>query len=153
VLKGINTALAINQVIAPDATVGVFGAGTIPYYSGRPAIDFLGKSDRRITRVAPEFSGMVSGNESMLYEPGHNTFDLEYSVKELKPTYVEGFRWHGQNVVGYVGVREGQIRRCAPVPPQGFRNVHWADMKGHLRRVRGKITTFIIRPDRERGPH
>jgi arabinofuranosyltransferase len=151
----VNTALAIEQVTAPDATVGVFGAGTIPYYSGRPAIDFLGKSDRRIARVAPEFSGMVSGNESMVYEPGHNKFDLEYSIKQLKPTYVEGFRWHGQNVVGWAKSEYVRVK-YEGVPLYLLKdsgNVHWADIKGPVRRVRAKITTFIIRPDQERGPH
>jgi arabinofuranosyltransferase len=151
----INTALAIEQVTASDATVGVFGAGTIPYYSGRPAIDFLGKTDRRIARVAPEFSGMVSGNESMVYEPGHNKFDLEYSIKELKPTYVEGFRWHGQNVVGWAKSEYVSVK-YEGVPLyllKDSEDVHWADIDGPLRRVRAKITTFIIRPDPESGPH
>jgi arabinofuranosyltransferase len=97
----VNTALAIEQVTTPDATVGVFAAGTIPYYSGRPAIDFLGKSDRRIARLAPNLSGPVTGDSTMIYGPGHNKYDLEYSIKELRPTYVEGFRWHRQKVVGW----------------------------------------------------
>jgi hypothetical protein len=151
----INTALAIEQVTAPDATVGVFGAGIIPYYSGRPAIDFLGKSDQRIARLAPSFSGDVWGNKRMVYEPGHNKSDLEYSIKELRPTYVEGFQWNEQNVVGWAKSKYVRVK-YEGVPLyllKDSRNVHWANIDGPLRRVRGKITTFIIRPDRERESH
>jgi hypothetical protein len=105
--------------------------------------------------MAPNFSGWVSGNEKMLYEPGHNKYDLEYSIKELRPTYAVGFRWHGQNVVGWTKSEYVRVK-YEGVPLYLLKNsedVHWADIEGPLRRVRGKITTFIIRPDRERGRH
>ena len=44
----VNVALTIEQFTRPDATVGVFDTGAIPYYTGRSAIDFLGKANRRI---------------------------------------------------------------------------------------------------------
>jgi arabinofuranosyltransferase len=98
--RRVQTALAIEQVTTPEATVGVFAAGAIPYYSGRPAIDFLGKSDRHIARLPPDLSGSLHGIWTF-YRPGHNKYDLEYSIEELKPTYVEGFSWGGQNVVDW----------------------------------------------------
>lgn len=88
----INAALALEWFTEPDATVGVFAAGTVPYYTGRPAIDFLGKMDRRITQLAPDFS---------ITQPGHNKHDLEYSIKELKPTYSEGFEWFGHSMLDW----------------------------------------------------
>jgi len=97
----VNTALAIEQVTTPDATVGVFGAGAIPYYSGRPAVDFLGKADHRIARVTPDLSENLPEFEGMVYRPGHNKYDLEYSIKELRPTYVEGLEWGEQDIVGW----------------------------------------------------
>ena len=101
----VNTSLAIEQVTTPDATVGVFGAGAIPYYSGRPAIDFLGKADHRIARVTPDLSpdlyGIPGEFEGMVYWPGHNKYDLEYSIKELRPTYVEGLEWGEQDIVDW----------------------------------------------------
>jgi hypothetical protein len=113
----VNVALALERFTGPDATVGVFAAGTVPYYSGRPAIDFLGKSDPRIARLAPDLSdywspGVVlqpSRTSPKIIRPGHNKYDLEYSIKELKPTYVKSFNWHNQSVLGwardeYVGV-------------------------------------------------
>ena len=111
----VNTALAIEQVTTPDATVGVFQAGAIPYYSGRPAIDFLGKADRYIAGLPPTLPDEMGLDESQSYWPGHNKVDLEYSIKELRPTYVEGFTWKGRNVVDwarseYVTVDYGGIR-------------------------------------------
>src|ERR671920_711697 len=53
----VNIALTIERFTTYDATVGVFDAGAIPYYTGRPAIDFLGKANPRIARLAPDPSG------------------------------------------------------------------------------------------------
>jgi hypothetical protein len=30
--------------------------------------------------------------------PGHNKYDLRYSIKTLKPTYVQGFQWGKQDL-------------------------------------------------------
>jgi hypothetical protein len=99
----VNIALTIERFTTPDAEVGVFDAGAIPYYTGRPAIDFLGKADPRISRLAPDPSGLPKMRffEGRIYNPGHNKYDLEYSIKELRPTYVRGFVWGGQNVLDW----------------------------------------------------
>ena len=99
----VNTALAIERFTTPEATVGVFDAGAIPYYTGRPAIDFLGKADPRIARLAPDPSGFPKMKffEDEINNPGHNKYDLGYSIKELRPTYVRGFVWGGQNVLDW----------------------------------------------------
>jgi arabinofuranosyltransferase len=99
----VNIALAIERFTKPDATVGVFDAGAIPYYTGRPAIDFLGKADRRIARLAPDPSGFPKMEffGSRINNPGHNKYDLGYSIIELKPTYVRDFVWGGQNALGW----------------------------------------------------
>ncbi|MDP9426554.1 MAG: glycosyltransferase family 39 protein, partial [Actinomycetota bacterium] len=49
--KRMSVALALEEFTTPDATVGLFGVGTIPYYTGRPGIDFLGKMDPRIAHL------------------------------------------------------------------------------------------------------
>jgi hypothetical protein len=99
----VNTALAIERFTTPEATVGVFDAGAIPYYTGRPAIDFLGKADPRIARLAPDPSGLprMKYFEGKIYNPGHNKYDLGYSIKELRPTYVRGFVWGGQSALAW----------------------------------------------------
>ena len=97
----VNIALSIERFTTPEATVGVFDAGAIPYYTGRPAIDFLGKADPRIARLAPDPSGLPKMKffEGKIYNPGHNKYDLEYSIVELRPTYVRGFVWGGQSAL------------------------------------------------------
>jgi hypothetical protein len=99
----VNIGIAIDRFTTPEATVGVFDAGAIPYYTGRPAIDFLGKADRRIARMAPDPSGFPKMEffGRKIYNPGHNKYDLEYSIVKLRPTYARGFVWGGQNALGW----------------------------------------------------
>ena len=79
----IAAAIALRDVALPGASVGVIAAGTLPYYSGLFAIDFLGKSDPRIAALAPDLSGAVS-REGMKTLPGHNKYDLQYSIKNVE---------------------------------------------------------------------
>jgi hypothetical protein len=93
----VNTAIALNQVTTNDATIGVFWAGTIPYYTDRKAIDFLGKSDKYIAHLPPDMTGAVGWN-GMTSVPGHNKYDLNYSIRSLEPTYVQGLEWGSQDL-------------------------------------------------------
>jgi len=99
----VNIALTLERFTTPNATVGVFDAGAIPYYTGRPAIDFLGKADPHIARLAPDPSGFPKMKffEGEIYNPGHNKYDLEYSIKESRPDFARGFVWGGQNVLDW----------------------------------------------------
>jgi arabinofuranosyltransferase len=141
----VNVALVIEQLTTPDATVGVFDAGAIPYYSGRPSIDFLGKMDRSIAWLPPDLSGATSNplNEEMIYNQGHNRYDLEYSIKELRPTYARSFTWGGQNVVDwakseyvsvvYKGVRVNFLK--------GSKDVRWDDIEAARQAGEAIVTT------------
>jgi arabinofuranosyltransferase len=128
----VNIALAIEQFTKPDAAVGVFDAGAIPYYTGRPAIDFLGKADRRIARLAPDPSGFPKMEffGSKINNPGHNKYDLGYSIIELRPTYVRDFVWGGQNALGWAQseyvmvVYKGTILNFR----RDSEDVHWDDI-------------------------
>jgi len=93
----VNTAIALSQLTTSDATIGVLWAGSIPYFIDRKAIDFLGKSDRYIAQLPPDVSGSVSwsGMDSV---PGHNKYDLNYSIKNLEPTYVQDVMWGKQDL-------------------------------------------------------
>jgi hypothetical protein len=73
--------VTLEQVCTPDATVGVFGAGAVPYYSGLYGIDFYGKADPRVARRPPDLRMPI----------GHNKSDLAYSIGERRPDYVEEF--------------------------------------------------------------
>lgn len=91
-----NTAIALNELTTKEATIGVSSAGTVPYYSDRVAIDFLGKSDKYIARLPPDLSGAAHYG-MMLSLPGHNKYDLNYSLKTLRPTYAQITGW-GQQI-------------------------------------------------------
>ncbi len=93
----VNTALALQEITTPDATAGVLWAGALPYFSERNGIDFLGKSDRTIAKLPPDLSGKVSEN-GIRSLPGHNKYDLGYSIGELRPTFVQAFKWGSQDL-------------------------------------------------------
>jgi hypothetical protein len=112
--KNVDIAIAINALTDKDATIGVFWAGTIPYYADRVAIDFLGKSDPYIANLPPDLSGEM-GWLGMNSVPGHNKYDLNYSIKELLPTYVQEFEVGSQDLNAwgaehYVNVKYQGIR-------------------------------------------
>jgi len=107
--RNVNIALALSRVTTENASVGVFWAGTIPYYSGRYAVDFLGKTDPYIAGLP----GIVEAD--LIYTPGHNKCDLKYSIVAKRPTYVQGFAWYCESVLPFG--REHYV----PVSFQGVR--------------------------------
>ncbi len=96
-----NAAIAIDALTAPGASIGVIWAGTLPYYSDRLGVDFLGKSDARIAHLQADITGSVSWG-GMISVPGHNKYDLDYSIVELQPTYVQAYSWGYQTVKAWV---------------------------------------------------
>ncbi len=96
-----NAAIAIDALTRPEATVGVIWAGTLPYYSDRPAIDFLGKSDAYIAHLQADITG-ASGWGGMISVPGHNKYDLMYSIVQLQPTSIQAYSWGYQTVKPWV---------------------------------------------------
>ncbi len=98
--NNINLAIAIQAVTDETASVGVVMAGVVPYYTGRYAIDFLGKCDPYIANLPPHvyptpaWYGMTS-------VPGHNKYNLAYSIQQLQPTFVEVFTWEQEDVKGW----------------------------------------------------
>jgi hypothetical protein len=108
-IDNVNTAIWLDRILEPSATVGVFFAGSIPFYTGRGAVDFLGKSDRHIAALPPDMSGAVSWRG--LYNiPGHNKYDLRYSILLRQPTYVQGLKWGVQDIT------DAALRLYTPVP-------------------------------------
>ena len=114
----VNVALSILQFTTDDASIGVIQAGIIPYYTSRYAVDFLGKNDPYIANLpinlqgGPAWYGMSS-------VPGHNKYDLEYSIHQRLPTYVESFGWSSQDLT-YVYEAE-YVEVSLPGPDPAFR--------------------------------
>lgn len=93
----VNYSLAIRDLTTADATIGMIWAGTIPYYTGRKAIEFLGKCDRYIARLPPCESGAISLG-TMRSVAGHNKYDLDYSIRGLEPDFVQTLGYGSQDL-------------------------------------------------------
>jgi hypothetical protein len=72
--------LALRAATAEDASIAVTWGGAIPYFSQRPTVDLLGKSDRVIAKRERQ--------RSVGFEPGHDKWDYSYSIGELRPDVV-----------------------------------------------------------------
>lgn len=70
------------RVTDAQATVATFAAGAPAYYSDRRMVDLLGKSDRAIASTAPRGGS---------FHPGHDKWDFEYSIGELRPDVITDF--------------------------------------------------------------
>lgn len=96
--RNVNRAIALNQLTTKDATIGAIWAGATPYFlTDRKAIDFLGKSDKYIAQLPPDNSGSIAWS-GMTSVPGHNKYDLHYSIQTLRPTYVPNFKYGTQDL-------------------------------------------------------
>ncbi len=42
--------------------------------------------------------------------PGHNKYDLNYSIETLQPTYVQGFVWGSQDITEWAKSRYTQVQ-------------------------------------------
>lgn len=95
-------AVYLREHTDPDTVVGVHWAGVPIYFSERPAVDLLGKSDRHIAKLTvPRFS------------PGHSKWDWDYVMHERRPDIVlratHGLRSHPEYLRQYVVVvRDGE---------------------------------------------
>ena len=76
----VEAGLQLSHYADPQGSVAVAAAGTVPYYSGLRGVDVLGKSDRHIARLPGH--GYIDG---VTVTPGHNKFDLHYSIEKLRP--------------------------------------------------------------------
>lgn len=83
----VNAALAIRDVTTPAASVAAFAAGTIPYYSRRPALDPLGRADAHVARLPAKAGPRIRPWSARL--PGHNKYDLDYTFRQRRPTVIQ----------------------------------------------------------------
>ena len=75
----VRSGLFLREAAAPEATIAVFRAGIVPYYSELRAVDLLGKSDPVIAHEPIQPHRIKSG---------HNKFDFDYSLGQLQPDLV-----------------------------------------------------------------
>jgi len=91
----------VTHVSTPEATLAVTGAGGIQYFSGRAAVDLLGKNDRVIAEAPPTWD---------VFLPGHDKWNLEHSLGDLRPDLlvnpaVPGLEHTYLDELGYVEVQ------------------------------------------------
>ncbi|OGO42546.1 MAG: hypothetical protein A2W36_04065 [Chloroflexi bacterium RBG_16_58_14] len=82
----VRIALDLAEITRPDATVAVVAAGALPYFVDRPAIDLLGKVDRKIARQPAHAVASLYGIKN--FRPGHVKYDYDYSLGQLKPDVI-----------------------------------------------------------------
>ena len=86
--RDVSQALLLRRATAPDASIAVMRAGTIPYFSERPAVDLLGKNDTHVAH-GPVAVAAVSFRD---FRPGHMKFDFAHSIGELQPDVIVQLR-------------------------------------------------------------
>ncbi len=77
-VRRVRLALHVKANTQPEAVIAVHAAGQIPYYSERRVIDLLGLNDPRVAK----------GPGRGAFYPGHNKWNYEYSVGELRPDVI-----------------------------------------------------------------
>jgi hypothetical protein len=105
-----------------QASVAVFAAGALPYYSGLRGVDALGKSDRYVARLPGR---AFDSGETVT--PGHNKYDLRYSIEKLRPDAIYDAlawaRYEGGDI--YEFVRSNYVQRGPFWLRRDSPYVHW----------------------------
>jgi len=91
VAEKVQSALLIREVTTPQAMVAIRWAGAAPYFMERPALDMLGKIDRRVAHEPMHLPPAAAPLDTTLryFDPGHLKYDYGYSIGQLKPDVVQ----------------------------------------------------------------
>jgi arabinofuranosyltransferase len=83
-----HVAVYLRDHARPGTTIGVHGAGIIPYFADLPALDVLGKCDPHIARTRVDTAAVreVWGHD---FVPGHSKFDWDYVMNERRPDLLD----------------------------------------------------------------
>ena len=98
-------ALHIRRLTDPNAAIAVMRAGTVPYFSGRPGVDMLGKNDRYIARHA----AAVSSASVHDFRPGHMKFDFAHSIGDGQPDVIIQLRQRTDLARPFLGGYEDRL--------------------------------------------
>jgi hypothetical protein len=115
----VKAGIELSHLADPKGSVAVMAAGALPYYSGLRGVDVLGKSDRTIARMRKD-----SGYKTVT--PGHNKYDLRYSIVKLKPDVIyDALRWVRYQPDVFEFVRERYVQRGSFWFRRDSSHVHW----------------------------
>jgi arabinofuranosyltransferase len=82
----VTRAVMLRTYTAPDATVAVTWAGSIPYFSRRASVDLLGKCDPIVARQDSRIPAEIDRIDEFV--PGHVKYDFAHSIGALAPDVV-----------------------------------------------------------------
>lgn len=118
--RSVKAGLELSRYADPKASVAVMAAGAMPYYSGLRGVDVLGKTDRHIARLdrAPAPCETVT--------PGHNKYDLHYSIGKLRPDVIYDGLTRARYQPGiFEFVKQHYVQRGSFWFRRDSRHVHW----------------------------
>lgn len=93
----IQMANVLNDVL-PQSRILVFWAGSMPYYYNGYSIDALGKSDKYIASLPPDYTVTWNGIRGM---PGHAKYSLQYDMAYKSPDFLQLTSWNGKDILRY----------------------------------------------------
>jgi hypothetical protein len=129
----VEQALLLRNMTTPAATIVVTRAGTIPYFSGRPSIDLLGKTDRHIAHEDMR-TFAVGWHKLIEFRPGHMKFDYSYSIGQLQPDVIVQLWRHSEEARRYLQTDYRGVRllgKCIYVR-EGSVNVLWKNVSAEV---------------------
>lgn len=97
------------RVTDEQARIAVMWAGAPGYFTERPVIDMFGKSDRVVAQLPPSINPLTGSPYDFV--PGHNKWDYDYSVRELRPDVVFQLG-DDRDVAESAVINWGYERRC-----------------------------------------
>ncbi len=83
-IRNVRWARLIDTMTTPDAVIGVYYAGAMPYFTPRTYVDFLGKCDRHIARLPVQ----IPWTENHRVMPGHFKWSWPYALGRRKPDLI-----------------------------------------------------------------
>jgi hypothetical protein len=131
-------ATALREVMNDDASIGILAAGVIPYYSDdtqpRRTVDFLGKVDRKVASLPPRVSPYIN-LRTRLFRPGHNKYDLTYSIQQWQPDYIETYERRDQSVRPWAAAHYVRVKYKGVelILLRGSKNVRWELLSSTMR--------------------
>lgn len=102
-IKNLTRAFAIARATEEDALIGLYWAGSAPYFVARNYLDFLGKSDKVI-------AFMPVRKSELKMPPGHKKWSWKYVLEYRKPDVIT--RCDGQYLLHARRFQDNYLKVC-----------------------------------------
>lgn len=136
-MKNLSRAFAMEEATTEDALIGLYWAGSVPYFIDRACLDFLGKSDKVIARMpirrSPDRMGV-----------GHKKWSWTYSLGHRKPDVIT--RRDGQYLLHSKRFQKNYLKACLGDDAEE-RVTFW------VRRDSKRVRWPLVRFTKDHDPH